>query len=192
MVGLISSRYGFYAQDDFKVTSRLTVNLGARYDIMPYAREMYNRLSNFDPATRTMLIAGLEYERTPAEYRTIRISRRGSAWLRSGLVKTVIRAGYGIGFVDPVGGGSVLNSNEFNIPFYFRDNITQFPFTAPTYTLSSLLPTLVVPSPSAPTGDQRYLAPNDRNQYSQTWSLSVQTGAQQFPDVRIGVCRHQR
>jgi hypothetical protein len=88
----------------------------------------------------------------------------------------VIRAGYGIGFVDPVGSGSVLNSNEFNIPFYFRDNITLFPFTAPTYKLSSLLPALVVPSASAPTGDQRYLTPNDRNQYSQTWSLSVQKG----------------
>ena len=90
--------------------------------------------------------------------------------------KTVIRAGYGIGFIDPVGSGSILNSNEFNIPFYFRNNITLFPFTAPTYKLSSLLPALTVPSASAPTGDQRYLTPNDGNQYSQTWSLSVQKG----------------
>ena len=59
MVGLISSRYGFYAQDDIKLTPRLTVNIGARYDIMPYPREMHDRLSNFDPATRTMLIAGV-------------------------------------------------------------------------------------------------------------------------------------
>jgi hypothetical protein len=88
----------------------------------------------------------------------------------------VIRAGYGIGFVDPIGSGSILNSNEFNIPFYFRNNITLFPFTAPTYRLSSLLPALTVPSASAPTGDQRYLTPNDGNQYSQTWSLSVQKG----------------
>jgi hypothetical protein len=88
--------------------------------------------------------------------------------------KTVIRAGYGIGYIDPLGASSVLNSNEFNIPFYFRDNITQFPFTAQTYKLSSLLPSLVVPSPLAPTGDQRYLVPTDRNQYSQTWSLSLQ------------------
>ena len=62
MVGLISPRYGFYAQDDIKLTPRLTVNLGARYDIMPYAREMHNRLSNFDPATGTMLIAGTEHQ----------------------------------------------------------------------------------------------------------------------------------
>ena len=33
---------------------RLTVNLGVRYDVMPYASEMHNRLANFDPATRTL------------------------------------------------------------------------------------------------------------------------------------------
>jgi hypothetical protein len=86
---------------------------------------------------------------------------------------TVIRAGYGIGFVDPLGGEGALNSNEFNIPFYYL-NITQFPFTPPAYKLSNLLPPLVIPSPSAPSGNQRYLDPAARNQYSQTWSLAVQ------------------
>ncbi len=175
MAGLISSRNGFYTQDDFKITSKLTLNLGARYDIMPYPREKYDRLSNFDPATRTMLIAGqTTSERLRAtDYKDL-APRVGLAYAPG--FKTVIRAGYGIGFVDPVGSGSILNSNENNIPFYFRNNITLFPFTAPTYKLSSLLPALTVPSASAPTGDQRYLTPNDGNQYSQTWSLSVQKG----------------
>ena len=175
MIGLISYRVGFYGQDDVKITSKLTLNIGARYDIMPYPREEHDRLSNFDPATGTMLIAGQNTsERLRAtDYKDL-APRVGLAYAPGS--RTVIRAGYGIGFVDPLGSGSVLNSNEFNIPFYFRNNITLFPFTAPTYTLSSMLPALVVPSPSAPTGDQRYLPPNDRNQYSQTWSLSVQKG----------------
>ena len=173
MVELISSRAGFYAQDDFKITSKLTVNLGARYDIMPYPREEHNRLSNFDPATGTMLIAGqTTSERLRATDDKDLAPRIGLAYAPG--FKTVIRAGYGIGFIDPLGSGSILNSNEFNIPFYYRNNITLFPFTAPTYRLSSLLPALVVPSPSAPTGDQRYLTLNDGNQYSQTWSFSVQ------------------
>jgi hypothetical protein len=175
LVGLISSRTGFYAQDDIKITSKLTMNIGARYDVMPYPREAHDRLSNFDPATGTMLIAGQNTsERLRAtDYKDL-APRVGFAYAPGS--KTVIRAGYGIGFVDPLGSGSVLNSNEFNIPFYYRNNITLFPFTAPTYTLSSQLPALIMPSPSAPTGDQRYLTPNDRNQYSQTWSLSVQKG----------------
>ena len=174
-VGLISSRVGFYAQDDFKVTSRLTVNLGARYDIMPYPREKDDRLSNFDPATRTMLIAGQNTsERLRAtDYKDL-APRIGLAYAPGSGFKTVLRAGYAIGFVDPIGSASVLNSNEFNIPFYYRNNITEFPFTPPTYKLSSLLPSLVMPSPNSPTGDQRYLAPNDRNQYSQTWSFGFQ------------------
>jgi hypothetical protein len=174
LIGLISNRYGFFVQDDFKVTRGFTVNLGARYDIMPYGHEEHNRLSNFDPVTRTMLIAGTNTSSTlrNTDYKDL-APRVGLAYA-PGAGQFVIRAGYGIGFVDPVGSAGVLNSQEFNIPFYFRSNITEFPFSAPTYTLSQRLPDLVVPSPSAPTGDQRYLVPNDRNQYSQTWTLSLQ------------------
>ena len=176
MVGLISSRYGFYAQDDIKVTPKLTVNLGGmRYDIMPYPREEHDRLSNFDPATGTMLIAGQNTSERlrNTDYKDL-APRVGLAWAPGSSSKTVLRAGYGIGFVDPLGSASVLNSNEFNIPFYFRADITQFPLTAPSYTLSSLLPSMAVPSPTSLAGDQRYLDPTDRNQYSQTWSFTIQ------------------
>jgi hypothetical protein len=173
MVTLISPRYGFYAQDDVRLTPKLTINAGARYDIMPYPREKYGRLSNFDPGSRTMLLAGRNTN--PRLRRTDYADwapRVGLAYSPSR--SSAIRAGYGIGFIDPLGSASVLNSTEFNIPFYFRDNITQFPFAAPRYTLSGSLPSLAVPSPSLPAGDQRYLVPTDRNQYSQTWSLSLQ------------------
>ena len=175
LVGMLSWRSGVFVQDDIKVNSRLTVNLGARYDIMPYAREMHDRLSNFDPATRTMLLAGsTASERLRAtDYKDI-APRVGLAYAPGKGQNTVIRAGYGIGYIDPFGAAGVLNSNEFNIPFYFRDNITEFPFLPPQYKLSSRLPDLAIPPASAPTGDLRYLTPYDRNQYSQTWSLSVQ------------------
>jgi hypothetical protein len=174
LVGLISNRYGFYVQDDIKFTPRLTVNIGVRYDIMPYPSEMHDRLSNFDPATGTILVAGVNTNRQliQTDFRDL-APRIGLAWVPRGS-STVIRAGYGIGFVDPLGGEGVLNSNEFNIPFYYLNNITQFPFTAPTYKLSNLLPALVMPSPLAPSGNQRYLDPNGRNQYSQSWSFAVQ------------------
>jgi hypothetical protein len=173
MVGLLSERAGFFAQDDIKLTPKLSLNAGARYDIMPYPTEMHNRLSNFDPATGTMLVAGQDTSSrlVNTDFRDL-APRAGLAYSPNG--QTVIRAGYGIGFIDPLGAAGVLNSNEFNVPFYYLGNITEFPFTAPTYKLSSALPSLVMPSPNAPTGNQRYIVPTDRNQYSQTWSLTVQ------------------
>jgi len=175
LVGLISHREGFFVQDDIKVTPRLTVNLGARYDIMPYPREMHNRLSNFDPATGTMLIAGqnTSQQLVQTDYKDI-APRIGLAWALGSDSRTVVRAGYGIGFVDPYGGAGILNSNQFNVPFYYVNNITLFPFSAPTYTLSGGLPGLVMPAATAPTGNQRYIVPNDGNPYSQTWSLAIQ------------------
>jgi hypothetical protein len=175
LVGLISHREGFFVQDDVKLTPRLTVNIGARYDIMPYPREMHDRLSNFDPATGTMLIAGRNTSPTlvNTDYKDL-APRIGLAWALGNDSRTVVRAGYGIGFVDPYGSAGILNSNEFNVPFYYVNNITLFPFTAPAYTLSRMLPGLVMPPATAPTGNQRYIVPNDGNQYSQTWSLGIQ------------------
>jgi hypothetical protein len=173
LVGLISYRVGLFAQDDIKLTQKLTINVGARYDIMPYPREMHDRLSNFDPATGTMLVAGqtTNARLVNTDYKDL-APRVGVAYSPS--AKTVIRAGYGIGFIDPYGAAGALNSNEFNVPFYYLGNITEFPFSAPTHTLSSVLPNLVMPSPNAPTGNQRYIVPTDGNQYSQTWSFTIQ------------------
>jgi len=41
--------WAFYAQDDFKVTPRLTINYGMRYDLHQPLSEKYDRISSFDP-----------------------------------------------------------------------------------------------------------------------------------------------
>ncbi len=41
--------HAFFAQDDWKITPRLTMNIGLRYELNVGAYEKHDRLSNFDP-----------------------------------------------------------------------------------------------------------------------------------------------
>jgi hypothetical protein len=46
----VNNNYGFYANDNWHILPRLTLNLGLRYDGMPHAYERYDQFSNFVPA----------------------------------------------------------------------------------------------------------------------------------------------
>ena len=109
-----------FAQDDVKVTSRLTVNAGLRYEIFSAPTETNGRLANFNPLVATTgsipaagtfngftlpanfvgtLPAG--YVRTPyaSQYRTPHgdvSPRLGFAWQLTGQPAVVLRGGYGL------------------------------------------------------------------------------------------------
>src|SRR6266850_448989 len=42
--------FGAFVQDDWRITPRLTLNLGVRYDLNTVIKEEHNLLANFDPA----------------------------------------------------------------------------------------------------------------------------------------------
>ena len=50
---------GLFAQDTWKVTRRLTLDYGLRYDYQTYQKEQYGRLANFSPATPNPSAGGL-------------------------------------------------------------------------------------------------------------------------------------
>ena len=50
------SEYAGYLQDNWKVYSRLILNLGVRYEYYPPVRETRNLLSSFDPKTKTVVM----------------------------------------------------------------------------------------------------------------------------------------
>jgi len=46
----VNNNYGFYANDNWHIIPRLTLNLGLRFDGLPHAYERYNQFANFVPA----------------------------------------------------------------------------------------------------------------------------------------------
>ncbi len=65
-VAQMRQRFHFaYVQDDLKVNQKLTLNLGLRYEFGTPYYEANNRLSNYDPATNSILLAkdGSLYDR---------------------------------------------------------------------------------------------------------------------------------
>jgi len=46
----VNNNYGVYGNDNWHITSKLTLNLGLRFDGMPHAFERFNQFANFVPA----------------------------------------------------------------------------------------------------------------------------------------------
>jgi outer membrane receptor protein involved in Fe transport len=122
--------YYFYLQDDFRVNSKLTLNLGLRWEYASPRWERDNVLSNYDPVSNSMITAksGGVYERTliNPDYRDW-APRIGLAY--SFNPKTVFRGGYGISY----------ERNFGNVTF----NIIQNP---PNYAVVSLTAGTDVPT----------------------------------------------
>jgi hypothetical protein len=87
-----------FAQDDWKVTRKLTLNLGLRYDFASPVTEGQNRMANFNPAGSGSLVfakdGSLDSKSLVKPYKTAFGPRVGFAY--SPLHDTVIRGGYGI------------------------------------------------------------------------------------------------
>jgi hypothetical protein len=103
-----------YAQDDWRFSRRLTLNLGLRYEYATPQWEAHNQLSNWDPATRTMIRAssGSIYDRSLIHPdRNNFCPRIGFAWTLAN--QTVMRGGYGISYThfNRAGGGNLLPIN---------------------------------------------------------------------------------
>jgi len=87
--------YALFAQDDWRATKNLTVNLGLRYEYRTVLKEEHNLLGNFDPNSPTGLIqVGINGVKSP--YNSDRKNfgpRFGFAWDLTGQGSTVLRGG---------------------------------------------------------------------------------------------------
>lgn len=188
LVYLRTYRIGTYVQDDWKVNSKLTINLGIRYEFSPRYKEKYNRWVNFDTRTGNFVLASDNGKTNPAaqirSFPTLTfVTDQQTTLPRQSLVKddrnnfaprigfaytpvqnTVIRAGYGIFYTS-------LNASDglsFNPPFFGNKSFLNSSF-------ASLIPTeTALISQTAVTPNAQVLAVDRPLGYVQQWSLNIQ------------------
>jgi hypothetical protein len=172
--------FGAYLQDDFRATSRLTINAGLRWDVFVPWVEKDNRQSNFDPSTGKFVVAsdgavinGVKVGRYLQTYSKGDVGPRlGFAYDVDGSGKTLVRGGYGIFWNFSPGGTS--SSKAQNPPFLQATTLTTTYDT--TLRLSDGLPAPPGVDPNRPpAGTTRSIFDiNFRDAYSHQFNVNIQ------------------
>ena len=185
----------FYGTDTYKVTPRLTLNYGLRYEFQAPYTASNNQAANYDPKTDSMLLAG-----RGSNSAGLMNSRWNDFAPRVGFAyqitpKTVLRGGFGV-FYSPENDAreDILTKNYPFAELNSYENYYYFgPCTASTcdgiynYQLDSGIPrntTIAIPSGassiptvSIPQGTlltSYYVNPNMRTGYSEQFNLALQ------------------
>jgi hypothetical protein len=166
---LRTESYNLFVNDSYRITPRLTLSAGLRYEYNSPPVDATDRANIYDPATGKLVQVGTGgipragYEADKNNF----APRIGLAWALGNDGETVVRAGYGVYYdQSPLapGEGLFFNAPYFDFRFYFQSQqapltvFNPFPFNTPSQS-----------PPSAFAFDR-----NLRSSYTQHWNLSLQ------------------
>jgi hypothetical protein len=177
--------YALYAQDDFRVSSKLTLNLGLRYEVYVPWIEVDNRQSNLDVTTGQFVVAadnatigGVNVGRYLQTYSKGDVGPRvGFAYDLFGTGRTIVRGGVGMYWNFTPGGTS--SSKAQNPPFLQSTALTPSPNTS--FSTNLILSDGLPPPPGVDltprpgSGSTRSIFDTGfRDAYTTNWNLNVQ------------------
>ena len=171
-----SNSFDLFAQDDYRIFPKLSLNLGFRYEYNGPYTEAHNRISNLDVApgfTAAVPILPGESGTFNGAYpdslirpdRNNYAPRIGIAWRP--LKQTVIRAGYGINY-NLAQYANIIQNFAFQPPFAVTSTNVSNP--AAPLTLENGFPPI---APGAITNNFA-VDPNYRLGYVQVWNIDIQ------------------
>jgi hypothetical protein len=173
--------YALYANDSFRITPRLTISAGLRYEYNSPPVDAEDRANLYDPATRTISRVGTNgiprsgYTSDKNNF----APRLGFAYTLNESGTTVVRGGYGVYYDQPA-----LAPGEglyFNAPFF--DFNLYFPLEGLPLTVNNPFPNnFPVPLPDTALSFQRDL----RTAYMQHWNVNLQQQLGQSRMIEIG------
>lgn len=165
-----------FVQDDWKLTSKITVNLGLRYEFATPAMEGKNQQANFNAAGSGSLVYASNG--SVGDRSLVQVNKKNFA-PRFGIAyspndKTVIRGGYGVYYLLFQRAGSE-NQLALNPP-YLRQSTLTSSGTQPAFYLQQGFPTGLLDPANVNLSltHIRAVDPNSPTPYVQQWSLGVQ------------------
>jgi len=170
---IIQNAFGFYAQDNFKVRSNVTLELGLRYDWNMTPTERYDRFVVFDTATRTLVRVGSGIDDVYHQNNKNFQPRLGIAWDPFNDGKTSVRAAYAILTDQPVTNvvTPVTSNPPLATPLTFTGAVT-FANARTVAGAAGLAPNNV--------------DPNFDNAYVQSWNVNIQREVGRDLGVTVG------
>ena len=182
----LQNRIAFFAQDDFKVTPNVTLNLGLRWAYTSPLVEVDNRQTNFDLVTGLQTFAkdgSIEDRALYAPFYNGWEPRLGAAWKIND--RTVLRGGYGISqFMEGTGANLRL---PLNPPFFFESNVNYDRTTGAGSAANGFAD--LVPG-TTPTGNVRAFDPNLRPQFTQQYNVFVEYQLSSMMSAQVGYVGH--
>lgn len=169
--GLRETRIFLYGQDTWRVTHKLTLDYGLRYEnYLPQGAAKPGGAGSFDPLTGDVLVAGIGPNSLSLGVHPYNLGfapRLGIAYQVQ--EHTVLRAGYGWGFT-PAGYGSIFGQGlEYNPPILNGQTIPQQYTYSPVFSLLTGPPLPVTPSIGS---SGAYPLPDGISVYNWFWPLN--------------------